>query len=160
MTSSRFSGDRFSSGGIIGERQVRSLPLLEAVQELEHLANLVALLQPSTPVADVCSIEGVGFQSCLANQIPQFRRPPVNELRAQLENLALVAQGEDPSAHTIARLQHQHLAASLRQQPGRRQPGHSRTDHQDALSSCFHIRLDAPAFPQHPKLLTPPPDVI
>jgi hypothetical protein len=84
----------------------------------------------------------------------------MNELRPQLNDLAPIAQREDSSAYTIARLQHQHLSASLGQQPRSGQPSHSRPDHQDALSSGFHIRLDAQAFEQSPKLLTPPSDVI
>ena len=128
---------------IIGKRQVSAHPLLQATQELEHLALLVARLQPPVPMADVLSNKFVRLQASLADQLPKLRWPPVDELGAQLHNLSLVPQRADPPAHPVASLQHQHFAPGLGQLARRRQPGHSCADHQDSLLSCVHKHLDA-----------------
>ncbi len=81
-----------------------------------------------------------GLQAGLFEELPQLWSPAVHELRAMLHQDALGgALRVDPAADTIARLQHQHAHAALRQSPCRGQAGNARANYKDINVLILHF---------------------
>jgi hypothetical protein len=73
----------------------------------------------------------VGIEARFSDQIPQFRRPAVDEFGSQLDDDITISNSPDASTDTIARLQNTDSQTGFGEVPRGRQPRHSCSDDDD-----------------------------